>query len=440
MVREMKDSGVEWIGEIPTKWPLTRMKSCISGRDSGAWGDEPSGEVGDCICLRVADFDYAKFSFRDTPIDELTVRHYKAETIKKLTLNRGDILIEKSGGGEKTPVGRTVIFDKTYKAIFANFMDRLICAKNVFPKWMQYVFATFYKNNFVWNYIKQTTGIQNLDLTAMLREEIVPCPNINEQQCISDFLDARCAEIDAVIEKTEASIKEYKKLKQAIITQAVTKGIRGDRPTKDSGIEWIGKVPKSWKICRIKDVCRTQTGTTPSTTNPDWFDGEIRWYTPVDFNEKYILKESSRTLNQQAKNDNVVTMIPPHSVMLVGIGGTVGKVGYVSQECSCNQQITALHSSTVFPMFLMYWLIANSTFLKETALYTTLPIINNQTLGNYPMLAPFDDIEEREIADFLDERCTKIDICIEKKKKLVAELESYKRSLIYEYVTGKKEA
>jgi type I restriction enzyme S subunit len=88
----------------------------------------------------------------------------------------------------------------------------------------------------------------------------------------------------------------------------------------------------------------------------------------------------------------------------------------------------------------MYWLIANSTFLKETALYTTLPIINNQTLGNYPMLAPFDDIEEREIADFLDERCTKIDICIEKKKKLVAELESYKRSLIYEYVTGKKEA
>ena len=113
MAREMKSSGVEWFGDIPADWEIVRMKSCINQRDSGAWGEEATGESGDVVCLRIADFDYQTFKFKDTPIEELTFRHYSENVIDKLALKNKDILIEKSGGGEKTPVGRTVIFYKT---------------------------------------------------------------------------------------------------------------------------------------------------------------------------------------------------------------------------------------------------------------------------------------------------------------------------------------
>ena len=140
MARKMKDSGIEWIGEIPEGWEVHRMKSCISQRDGGAWGDEATGETGDCICLRIADFDYGHFRFTDS--NNLTIRHYASPIIKKLLLQKNDILIEKSGGGEKTPVGRTVLFDKEYPALFANFMDRLRCSDFILPQYLQYVFVT----------------------------------------------------------------------------------------------------------------------------------------------------------------------------------------------------------------------------------------------------------------------------------------------------------
>ena len=254
MARPMKNSMAPWIGMMPEKWKLHRLKSCISSRASGAWGVEATGKVGDMICLRIADFDYPRFAFKDTPIENLTKRNYDQDTINSLLLKRGDILVEKSGGGETTPVGRTVIFDKEYPALFANFMDRLRCSELISSKWLQYVLVTFYKNGFSRNYIKQTTGIQNLDLTSLLASERIPVPTKDEQQQIVTFLDAKCARIDAVIEQTRASIEEYKKLKQSVITQAVTKGIRPNRPMKDSGIAWIGQTPIGWNTYRIANL------------------------------------------------------------------------------------------------------------------------------------------------------------------------------------------
>ena len=107
MAREMKDSGIEWIGEIPKEWEYVRMKSCIAQRDSGAWGNEANGDERDIVCLRVADFNYSVFRFKDTEEELLTKRSYNEEVIEKLVLCKNDIVIEKSGGGEKNPVGRT---------------------------------------------------------------------------------------------------------------------------------------------------------------------------------------------------------------------------------------------------------------------------------------------------------------------------------------------
>ena len=108
MSRKMKDSGIEWIGEIPEDWEIQTLKRIFSHRDGGAWGDESKGELGDRICIRIADFDYSKLNLKENV--EYTVRNYTEQTIEKLTLQENDILVEKSGGGETTPVGRTILY------------------------------------------------------------------------------------------------------------------------------------------------------------------------------------------------------------------------------------------------------------------------------------------------------------------------------------------
>lgn len=206
------------------------------------------------------------------------------------------------------------------------------------------------------------------------------------------------------------------------------------REMKDSGIKWIGAIPMDWKIGLLKRYCLCKTGSTPSTNNPEWFDGEIKWFTPGDFSERYILSESSRTLSMKAKLDNVITIIPANTVLLVGIGATAGKIGLSKEECSCNQQITALITNKILPQYLMYWMIVNTTHLRETVMHTTLPIINNQTIGNYPIICPAPN-EQKKIADYLDKKCDEIDSLVTDIQSQIVILEDYKKSIIAEAVT-----
>ena len=117
MARKMKDSGIEWIGQVPENWSVYRLKNCILSRDAGAWGEEELGDDNDYICIRIADFDYSRMTIKKSDGYEYTKRNYKPETVKRLLLKKNDILIEKSGGGEKTPVGRTIIFDEDFPAL-----------------------------------------------------------------------------------------------------------------------------------------------------------------------------------------------------------------------------------------------------------------------------------------------------------------------------------
>lgn len=206
------------------------------------------------------------------------------------------------------------------------------------------------------------------------------------------------------------------------------------REMKDSGIQWLGAIPMDWEIGLLKRYCLCKTGSTPSTNNPEWFDGKIKWFTPGDFSDRYILSESNRTLSVKAKLDNVITIIPANTVLLVGIGATAGKIGLSKEECSCNQQITALITNKILPQYLMYWMIVNTTHLRETVMYTTLPIINNQTIGNYPIICPAPN-EQKKISDHLDKKCAEIDSLVTGIQLQISILEDYKKSVITEAVT-----
>ena len=446
MARKMKDSGIEWIGEIPEGWEVHRMKSCISQRDGGAWGDEATGETGDCICLRIADFDYGHFRFTDS--NNLTIRHYASPIIKKLLLQKNDILIEKSGGGEKTPVGRTVLFDKEYPALFANFMDRLRCSDFILPQYLQYVFVTFYKNRYTQNYIKQTTGIQNLDLSSMLADEFVPVPNLNEQKLIVCYLESKCSKIDNLLSKIRSSIEEYKKLKQAVITQAVTKGVRGEREMKDSGVEWIGEIPKEWRKTQLRHCATIKSGITLGKSySKDTVLIERPYLRVANVQGGYVDLNDLATIEVTPDEDLKYRL---HSGdVLMTEGGDRDKLG---RGCVWHGEIEpCLHQNHVFavqtnetillPEFLEYLTASDvgRSYFDVTAIKTT----NLACTSSSKVLAftiPLPPIEEQiEIVGFIKKRSLELNKLIMKKELLVQELERYKKSLIYEVVTGKRE-
>lgn len=435
----MKDSGIEWIGEIPVEWNICRMKSCISKRDSGSWGEEANGTDGDVICLRIADFDYTKFKFKDVPTNELTTRHYSYDTIHSLLLQKDDILIEKSGGGEKTPVGRTVIFDKDYPALYANFMDRLRCSNMVLPLFMEYIFVSFYKNRYTMNYIKQTTGIQNLDLTSMLSKEMVALPPLDEQHRIADFLDRKCAEIDRVLEKTRASIEEYKKLKQSVITQAVTKGIRGEREMKDSGVEWIGEIPSTWNIVKGKYRFRERNSRGNNINlqllSPTQKYGVI----PQNLYEELTGMKAVK-LDEKADLSTFKTIYSGD--FCISLRSFQGGFEYSEYNGVVSPAYHVFYGTTPLCNHYFKYLFKTKSFIEKMASLTKTfrdgKSISFTDFSN--SLIPIPPLEEQHrIADFLDRKCAEIDTLISKKEQFITEIEAYKKSLIYEYVTGKKE-
>lgn len=432
MARQMKDSGVEWIGEIPEDWKVLRMKSCIEQRDSGAWGEEATGEKGDTICLRIADFDYARFRFKDSEPEVLTLRHYDNDVVQKLLLKANDILIEKSGGGEKTPVGRTVLFDKAYPALFANFMDRLRCASFMYPPFMQYLFVTFYKNDYTRNYIKQTTGIQNLDLSSMLANEKVAMPPLHEQHRIAAFLDRRCAEIDAVIERTKATIEEYKKLKQAVITEVVTKGVRGERKMKDSGIEWIGEIPEGWEVLPHKYVMHKEKSICEHYAGEDIISLTMNGVIVRDLTAGGKMPTTFDGYQYVEPDDMLLCLfdidVTPRCV------GIVRNHGITSPAYSRFKVHVGYYNA--YYDYLLRFIDDEKVFIHLSK--NLRSSLTETDFGAIKTISPSYD-EQVEIAIYLDEKCAAIDTLIAKKTALLTELETYKKSLIYEYVTGKKE-
>jgi type I restriction enzyme S subunit len=422
MAREMKYSGIEWIGDIPADWKVSRVKHSVRWKSV-------KGQPDATVLSLYRDYGVIPKDSRDDNhnVTSLDTSGYKVVSI-------GDFVINKM----KAWQGSMAVSE--YAGIVSPAYH--VC-EIVNPKLHKKYFHHLMRNHaYLPEYTRLSTGLRigqwDLGFDDFKNIPFI-LPPLEEQRKIVEFIDHTCAEIDAVIEKTKATIEEYKKLKQSVITEAVTKGIRGDRPMKDSGIEWIGEIPSEWDVSCLKRYCRFKTGVTPSTANSAWFDGDWNWFTPCDFNDNYYLTDSQRKLSLKAKEDGVAVIIPANTVVIIGIGGTAGKIGLTTDECSCNQQITALLTDSVYHKYLMYWMVANTKFLKDTALYTTLPILNNETIGEYLFVAPTNKCEQKEIADYLDQKCAEIDTLIAKKTALLEEMEAYKKSVIYEYVTGKKE-
>ncbi|MFA5754100.1 MAG: restriction endonuclease subunit S [Patescibacteria group bacterium] len=218
---KLKPSGIDWLGNIPEGWEIAPLKKVIKSRMGGAWGESEAGGKNDVICVRVADFDYDNLSISNK---SLTLRNF-SNLKKHLLLNKRSILLEKSGGGEKHLVGRAVSFTLNERAICSNFIEKMEIASNYLSRHIAYLFAGLYVIKVNGKAIKQTTGIQNLDLHYFL-QNLVPLAPIEIQEQIADFLDAETAKINKAITFIEPQVEKLKEYRSSLIYHAVTGKIK----------------------------------------------------------------------------------------------------------------------------------------------------------------------------------------------------------------------
>ena len=413
-MREMRDSGIEWVGAIPQDWQLSKIGNLYTQRNE-----------------KVSDKDYQPLSVTMQGILPQLATAAKTDDGDNRKLVRvGDFAInsrsDRRGSCGISPLDGSVsliniiLIPRTaMHPGYYNWLFHTTLFADEFYKWGHGLVADLWTTR--WQEMKSIT---------------VPVPEYAEQERIAAFLDAECAEIDTVLEKTRASIEEYKKLKQAVITQAVTKGIRGDRPMKDSGIEWIGDIPAEWDVLNL--VAHTSM-LTPMRDRPENLDGPIPWVRIEDFEGKYI--ESSKAgLGVSMKTVKEMNLkVYPVGTILCTSSCIMGKCAIVSRELVSNQRfIGIIPDRTTDKTYLYYLMTSNAermNFLSTGALQANLSRSAFEHLKvQFP---PYS--EQREIAAYLDDKCEKIDELILKKQQYLTEIENYKKSLIYEYVTGKRE-
>lgn len=214
----LRPSRIEWIGDVPEHWTKSRIKNHISRSAAGIWGDDEKGNMNDIICFRIADFNYGE---RCLSFDKITIRNIDPKQLEGRYLSKGDLLIEKSGGGEATPVGRVVYCNYDGKATYTNFIHSISLSDNVDSRFFLYYFNMLYSNKINLLYFNQTTGLQNLQIGEYLGQPIY-LPPLSEQQEIADYLDKKCVEIDGLKEKLSKKRETLTELRQSIISEVVT--------------------------------------------------------------------------------------------------------------------------------------------------------------------------------------------------------------------------
>ena len=418
MTREYKDSGIEWIGRIPEDWKTTKLGTLYSQRNE-----------------KVSDKDYPPLSVTMQGIlPQLETAAKTDDGDNRKLVKKGDFAIN-SRSDRRGSCGISP-YDGSVSLINTILKPR----GEMNPKFYNWLFHT---SLFADEFYKWGHGIVD-DLWTTRWQEMknisVAVPPLIEQQRIADYLDEKCGEIDALIALQEQMIAKLTSYKQSIITEAVTKGLNSDVHLVPSGIDWIGDVPKGWKVCRIKDIFRLRTGTTPKDFEQGLSsDALVNWFTPSDVAEMNCeLSSSERHLSQEVIKKEGIELSPAGSLIFVGIGASAGKIGYATVEGYSNQQITMLipKQNKCFGKYSYFYMIADRKRIRDNAFFTTLPIINNTYLSGIKTLLPPID-EQCAIAEYLDAKCGEIDKLIAKKQLKIETLKEYKKSFIYEAVTGK---
>lgn len=437
-MRKMKDSGIEWIGEIPEGWEISKVLYFYEVQLGKMLQPQKKSETDTeekYLCA-------ANVGKNSLSLDTLKTMWFSQTEKHQFDLKEGDLLVVEGGDVASCAIIETPIRN----LFFQNALHRVRPLHNESVAFLRYWLMTAKSYGYI-DLICNKATIAHFSKEKFIALPILVIPQDIQSKIVS-FLDLECKQIDDLLSKSRSSIEEYKKLKQAVITQAVTKGVRGEREMKDSGVEWIGEIPKEWRKTQLRHCATIKSGITLGKSySKDTVLIERPYLRVANVQGGYVDLNDLATI-QVTPDEDLKYRLHSGDVLMTE-GGDRDKLG---RGCVWHGEIEpCLHQNHVFavqtnetvllPEFLEYLTASNvgRSYFDVTAIKTT----NLACTSSSKVLAftiPLPPIEEQiEIVSYIKKRSLELNKLIMKKELLVQELERYKKSLIYEVVTGKRE-
>lgn len=426
-MREMKDSGIEWIGQIPKDWSLKKGRYLFVQRNDR--GNDENLQ----LLSPSQKFGVIPQSLLEDLTTQTAVKLKENTDLSTLkTVHKGDFCISLrsfQGGFEYSE----------YEGVVSPAYQIFYKKEDLVNTYYKYIFkdsSFISKMNSYTMSLRDGKNISYFDFG----NTYLPLPTVCEQQQIADFLDTKCFEIDATAEDIQKEISLLEDYKKSVITEAVTKGLNPDAEMKDSGIEWIGEIPKDWTVKNLKYIFDITSGSTPASGVSQYWDGDIKWITPADFKTNDVYVFGGRRNITGLGLMSCSTQVIPDSSIIFSKRAPIGSVVITGEKMCINQGCLALiskHQKTSVK-FYYYALSILDKIFDMLGNGTTFKEISAFRFSNTSLQCPRFE-EQQQIADYLDTKCSEIDTLIADKKRQLDILADYKKSLIYEYVTGKKE-
>lgn len=429
MVREMKDSGIECIGEIPADWKIQRFKSVIHSMKKGnGITKEDVVANGKVQCVRYGEI-YSKYSGSFAKCVSTT---NLVNVSSPQFFSYGDILFACTG--ELTEeIGKNIVYVGNEECLAGG--DIIIANHSQNPIFLNYVMNSAYAQ------AQKSRDKTKLKVVHISASEIgnvrIALPPIYEQTKVANFLDGECARIDSIIEQTRSSIEEYKKLKQSLITEAVTKGVRPNRMMEDSGIDWVGEIPIDWSVQRIKTIFQLRD---ERNYLPLEEVNLISLYTDLGVVQHCDLE---KTTGNKATNAEGYKKVYENDIIVNIIlcwMGAIGRSAYTGVTSPAYD--IYIPSDEIDCSFYHYYFrtkgFSGDCYKRGKGIMAMRWRTYSDQFRDIRVVVPPIE-EQREIVAHLNKKTAEIDSLILMKEKIVSELEDYKKSLIFEYVTGKRE-
>lgn len=433
-----KDSGVEWVNQIPFHWSSIQIKNTVKY--------PPSDFIdGDWIESNVIQQDGIRYlttgNIGATKYKEQGNGYISEETFKQLNCTEvypGDLLISRLN----EPIGRTCLTPKLDSKIVVA-VDIVIYRPIELLYDRKYIMyqmnSSAYTENA--NFIARGSTMHRISRTTL--GSIKLCiPPIEEQKSISSYLDKKCADIDKVIATQQRRIELLQELKQSTITHAVTHGLNPNVKMKDSGVEWIGEVPEHWEVMKSSLMSSLiGSGTTPNTNNKDYYceneEEGYNWLQTGDLNNGLIISTLKKVTLKAVKECNL-KFYTTGSIVIAMYGATIGKVGILGFNTAVNQACCVLSKTDkIVSKFVFYLFLSAKESLLISAIGGGQPNISQDVIKKLKVVVP-PLSEQQSIATYLDKKCAELDASISKAQREIDLLQEYKQALITEVVTGKR--
>ena len=437
-MRKMKDSGIEWIGEIPEGWEISKVSYFYEVQLGKMLQPQKKSETDTeekYLCA-------ANVGKNSLSLDTLKTMWFSQTEKHQFDLKEGDLLVVEGGDVASCAIIETPIRN----LFFQNALHRVRPLHNESVAFLRYWLMTAKSYGYI-DLICNKATIAHFSKEKFIALPILVIPQDIQSKIVS-FLDLECKQIDDLLSKSRSSIEEYKKLKQAVITQAVTKGVRGEREMKDSGVEWIGMVPKEWTLLPFRRVLKERNEKNTPIKSTERLSLSIELGVTL-YSEKTTNLDRFKDDFEQYKLAYKGDLVMNSMNMIVGATGVseyfgcVSPVYYTFYDDSL-EHVTAKYCEYIFrskTMLRVLYSLGKGIYAivrGDDRVNTCRLKVSKDDLKS--LIVPVPSLnEQREIVHYLNAKCAEINGLIAKKEQLVKELESYKKSLIYEVVTGKRE-